>query len=62
MKLLTISPCVNVCQLDDDVCIGCGRHIDDVASWSNKTDEEKHQWWLQQDPQFIKGYEEDDHE
>jgi predicted Fe-S protein YdhL (DUF1289 family) len=27
------SPCVGVCKLDArDVCIGCGRHIDEIAA------------------------------
>ena len=29
------SPCVGVCQVDgEDVCLGCGRTIDEIASWS----------------------------
>ncbi|WP_375422526.1 DUF1289 domain-containing protein [uncultured Sphingomonas sp.] len=28
------SPCNQVCTLDaDDVCAGCGRTIDEIASW-----------------------------
>ncbi|MDR3416017.1 MAG: DUF1289 domain-containing protein [Nevskia sp.] len=28
------SPCVKVCILGSDkVCIGCGRHIDEIADW-----------------------------
>jgi predicted Fe-S protein YdhL (DUF1289 family) len=28
------SPCVNICTLDaESVCIGCGRHIDEIAVW-----------------------------
>jgi predicted Fe-S protein YdhL (DUF1289 family) len=27
------SPCVGVCKLDArDVCVGCGRHIDEIAA------------------------------
>ena len=28
------SPCNQVCTLDrDDVCLGCGRTIDEIAAW-----------------------------
>lgn len=29
------SPCVKVCQMDGDKCLGCGRSIDQIASWSS---------------------------
>ena len=36
------SPCVSVCKLDpDNVCIGCGRHIDEVIAWPSADREEK---------------------
>lgn len=29
------SPCVRNCCLDDaDVCIGCGRHLQEILRWS----------------------------
>jgi uncharacterized protein len=29
------SPCVGVCRVDgQDVCIGCGRTIDEITEWS----------------------------
>lgn len=29
------SPCIGVCQLDDQqLCIACHRHIDEIAQWS----------------------------
>jgi predicted Fe-S protein YdhL (DUF1289 family) len=29
------SPCIDVCSLNrDDVCVGCGRHIDEITAWS----------------------------
>jgi len=38
----TLSPCVNICELDSDfVCIGCGRTIDEVLKWLEYTDEQK---------------------
>lgn len=36
------SPCIQVCTLDDDqVCIGCGRNIDEVIAWTRLTDAQK---------------------
>jgi predicted Fe-S protein YdhL (DUF1289 family) len=36
------SPCIQVCTLDDDqVCIGCGRTVDDIIAWTRLTDTEK---------------------
>lgn len=29
------SPCVRLCTLDDDdICVGCGRHIREITGWS----------------------------
>jgi uncharacterized protein len=39
---LVESPCVNVCTLDrHQVCIGCGRTIEEIAVWSRLGDEER---------------------
>ena len=36
------SPCIDVCSLDSkDICLGCGRHIDEIVSWSNSAPEVK---------------------
>ncbi|MDB5976465.1 MAG: hypothetical protein JWR07_3225 [Nevskia sp.] len=36
------SPCIDVCSLDDkDICLGCGRHIDEIVAWSNSAPEVK---------------------
>jgi predicted Fe-S protein YdhL (DUF1289 family) len=38
----TPSPCVRLCTLnDDDVCIGCGRTLDDIKGWMAMPDEAK---------------------
>ncbi|MVD06399.1 DUF1289 domain-containing protein, partial [Vibrio cholerae] len=35
-------PCVRHCCLDDkDICIGCGRTIDEICRWSSATNSEK---------------------
>ena len=36
------SPCVRNCCLDDaDVCIGCGRHVQEILRWSAADDAER---------------------
>lgn len=36
------SPCVGLCQLDAArICLGCGRHIDEVVEWSFADDGRK---------------------
>lgn len=38
------SPCVDVCSLaPDGVCLGCFRHIDEIARWAAADDSEKRQ-------------------
>jgi hypothetical protein len=33
------SPCVRNCCLDDrDVCMGCGRSLDEIRAWSESDD------------------------
>lgn len=36
------SPCVGVCKVDSDfICIGCGRHIEDIMRWRDMSDAER---------------------
>ena len=37
------TPCVNVCLLDAELglCVGCGRTIDEIASWASMSDAER---------------------
>lgn len=36
------SPCVRNCCLDkQDVCIGCGRTVDEIIRWGDADDKEK---------------------
>lgn len=38
----TPSPCIQVCELDaDDVCLGCGRTVDEIARWAGAGEREK---------------------
>jgi uncharacterized protein len=36
------SPCTRRCCLDDDdVCMGCGRSLEEIVAWSGSSDAEK---------------------
>ncbi len=35
------SPCINVCKVEDGVCIACNRTLEDIARWSQMTTEER---------------------
>jgi uncharacterized protein len=37
------SPCIHVCKLVGDVCVGCFRTRDEIARWLQMSDEEKAQ-------------------
>jgi predicted Fe-S protein YdhL (DUF1289 family) len=35
------SPCVNVCEMQGDFCIGCKRTLDEIGNWFYMSIEEK---------------------
>ena len=35
------SPCISVCRYEDEVCVGCGRTVDDIVNWYDMTDKQK---------------------
>ncbi|WP_448246808.1 DUF1289 domain-containing protein [Thalassotalea agariperforans] len=36
------SPCIrNCCLNEEDVCLGCFRHIDEILAWGKATNEQK---------------------
>nr|WP_298723933.1 DUF1289 domain-containing protein [uncultured Steroidobacter sp.] len=38
------SPCIKVCVLDaQQVCLGCGRTLEEIAQWSRMTEEQRRQ-------------------
>jgi uncharacterized protein len=39
------SPCINVCRMDpaSGLCEGCFRTLDEIARWSQTTDEDRQQ-------------------
>ena len=36
-----VSPCIKICTLQNDFCIGCGRTTQEIAEWSNASDKKK---------------------
>lgn len=41
----TLSPCVQICRMDPllELCLGCGRTMDEIARWSKLTDPQRRQ-------------------
>lgn len=37
------SPCTNVCVLDDDICVGCGRTVSEIMQWQSLSETDKEQ-------------------
>jgi len=35
------SPCINVCTMQDGLCVGCYRTIDEIARWATAGDDDK---------------------
>jgi predicted Fe-S protein YdhL (DUF1289 family) len=37
------TPCANICHLDpvQMLCVGCGRHMDEIKMWPNLTNEQR---------------------
>lgn len=35
------SPCVQVCSVDDGVCVACGRTVEQIAQWGSMTEQER---------------------
>jgi len=36
------SPCRRVCVLEGQICLGCGRSLDEIAGWPGASVPEKH--------------------
>ena len=49
------SPCVSVCVMDPhkQVCEGCFRTLDEIASWSRLPDQAKRQVWQRIQDKFL---------
>jgi len=37
------SPCIGVCRLENEKCVGCGRTKSEIADWWDMTDNQKQQ-------------------
>lgn len=35
------SPCVSVCAVADDMCVGCGRTLNEIASWQSMSETDR---------------------
>ena len=35
------SPCLNVCKIKKNICIGCFRTLDEISVWSNLSNEKR---------------------
>jgi len=35
------NPCVSICKLKDDICIGCGRSRDEMKAWKRMKNKER---------------------
>ena len=35
------SPCIKLCKLQDNICIGCKRTLSEIAMWSSFTIQER---------------------
>jgi predicted Fe-S protein YdhL (DUF1289 family) len=36
-----VSPCLNVCKIENNICVGCQRTLEQISNWSKMTDEER---------------------
>ena len=35
------SPCIGLCELKDNICIGCNRTVEQITNWETMSDEQK---------------------
>ncbi len=35
------NPCVSICKLQDDICIGCGRSREEMKAWKDMKNKER---------------------
>lgn len=35
------NPCVSICRVKDDICIGCGRSRDEMKAWKGMKNKER---------------------
>lgn len=39
--LLMKSPCINICEIENGECAGCGRTLEEIANWTSYSEEER---------------------
>ena len=39
--MTNIFPCIGICKLTKDICIGCARTIKQISEWKNYNNKEK---------------------
>lgn len=39
--ITTASPCIGICRLENDICVGCGRTKEEISLWSKFTANQK---------------------
>jgi predicted Fe-S protein YdhL (DUF1289 family) len=39
------SPCRKVCRLQNGICLGCERTVQEITNWSTMTDQQKQDCW-----------------
>lgn len=37
----TKNPCISICKLKDDICIGCGRSREEMKAWKGMKNKER---------------------
>jgi predicted Fe-S protein YdhL (DUF1289 family) len=35
------SPCINVCKMEEGLCIGCLRTLEEIAGWASAGDDDR---------------------
>lgn len=35
------SPCINICEIENGECAGCGRTLEEIANWTSYSEEER---------------------
>jgi uncharacterized protein len=43
------SPCIQVCSLAGDTCLGCHRRLDEIARWSRMDEAQRERVWQRLD-------------
>jgi predicted Fe-S protein YdhL (DUF1289 family) len=38
-----LTPCIKVCEIENNLCKGCYRTLDEIAQWRHLNEEEKKQ-------------------